>query len=104
MELMLRPWHVSERSMRPDHRMVAHTGFLTTARKCTPRPGVVWDRNITDDGKESRKASWQTGRGKDKRRVKRQLLYSFVYLAWTAILLFGVIWFAALHLCTSAVF
>ncbi len=39
-ELMLRPWHVSERSMRPDHRMVAHTGFLTTARKCTPRPGV----------------------------------------------------------------
>lgn len=39
-ELMLRPWHVSERSMRPDHRMVAHTGFITTARKCTPRPGV----------------------------------------------------------------
>ena len=36
-ELMLRPWHVSERSMRPDHRMVAHTGFLTTARKCAPR-------------------------------------------------------------------
>ena len=39
-ELMLRPWHVSERSMRPDHRMVAHTGFLTTARKCERRPGA----------------------------------------------------------------
>ena len=39
-ELMLRPWHVSERSMRPDHRMVAHTGFITTARKCEPRPGT----------------------------------------------------------------
>ena len=24
-ELMLRSWHVSEKSMRPDHRMVAHT-------------------------------------------------------------------------------
>ena len=39
-ELMLRSWHVSERSMRPDHRMVAHTGFITTARKCEPRPGA----------------------------------------------------------------
>ena len=39
-ELMLRPWHVSERSMRPDHRMVAHTGFITTARRCSPRPGT----------------------------------------------------------------
>jgi len=37
-ELMLRPWHVSERSMRPVHRMVAHTGFITTARLCVPRP------------------------------------------------------------------
>ena len=37
-ELMLRPWHVSERSVRPVHRMVAHTGFITTARLCTPRP------------------------------------------------------------------
>ena len=40
-ELMLRPWHVSEKSMRPDHRMVAHTGFITTARKCSPRPGAL---------------------------------------------------------------
>ncbi len=33
-ELMLRPWHVAERSVRPSHRMVAHTGFITTARLC----------------------------------------------------------------------
>jgi tRNA (adenine57-N1/adenine58-N1)-methyltransferase len=32
-ELMLRPWHVTSRSVRPGHRMVAHTGFITTARK-----------------------------------------------------------------------
>lgn len=30
-ELMQRFWHVAERSVRPDHRMVAHTGFFTTA-------------------------------------------------------------------------
>jgi tRNA (adenine57-N1/adenine58-N1)-methyltransferase len=33
-ELLQRHWHVAERSVRPDHRMVAHTGFLTTAWRC----------------------------------------------------------------------
>jgi tRNA (adenine57-N1/adenine58-N1)-methyltransferase catalytic subunit len=33
MEVMLRTWHVTDRSVRPDHRMVAHTGFLTIGRK-----------------------------------------------------------------------
>lgn len=37
-ELMRRTWHVEERSVRPDHRMVAHTGFLTSARRLV-RPG-----------------------------------------------------------------
>ena len=31
-ELLRRTWHVEDRSVRPDHRMVAHTGFITTAR------------------------------------------------------------------------
>jgi tRNA (adenine57-N1/adenine58-N1)-methyltransferase len=31
-EVLRRTWHVEARSVRPDHRMVAHTGFLTTAR------------------------------------------------------------------------
>lgn len=32
-EVLHRTWHVTERSVRPDHRMVAHTGFLTWARR-----------------------------------------------------------------------
>jgi tRNA (adenine57-N1/adenine58-N1)-methyltransferase len=32
-EALVRPWHVEGRSVRPEHRMVAHTGFITTARK-----------------------------------------------------------------------
>ena len=32
LEVLHRTWHVEERSVRPDHRMVGHTGFLTTAR------------------------------------------------------------------------
>ena len=36
-ETLLRPWHGTERSVRPAHRMVAHSGFLTTAVRCLPR-------------------------------------------------------------------
>jgi tRNA (adenine57-N1/adenine58-N1)-methyltransferase len=32
-EVLLRSWHVGPRSVRPDHRMVAHTGFVTVARR-----------------------------------------------------------------------
>ena len=31
-EVLVRTWHVEGASVRPDHRMVAHTGFVTTAR------------------------------------------------------------------------
>jgi tRNA (adenine57-N1/adenine58-N1)-methyltransferase catalytic subunit len=31
-EVLNRSWHVEGQSVRPDHRMVAHTGFLTQAR------------------------------------------------------------------------
>ena len=32
LEVLHRTWHSEGESVRPDHRMVAHTGFLTTAR------------------------------------------------------------------------
>ena len=32
-ETIRRSWHVTDRSVRPDHRMVGHTGFLTIARR-----------------------------------------------------------------------
>jgi tRNA (adenine57-N1/adenine58-N1)-methyltransferase catalytic subunit len=32
-EVLQRSWHIEGRSVRPDHRMVAHTGFLTIARR-----------------------------------------------------------------------
>jgi tRNA (adenine57-N1/adenine58-N1)-methyltransferase len=31
-EVLNRGWHIEGQSVRPDHRMVAHTGFLTHAR------------------------------------------------------------------------
>ncbi|MCY3692214.1 MAG: tRNA (adenine-N1)-methyltransferase [Chloroflexota bacterium] len=35
-ETMLRGWNVTRRSVRPAHRMVAHSGFITTAVRCVP--------------------------------------------------------------------
>ena len=32
-EVLNRTWHVEGQAVRPDHRMVAHTGFLTSARR-----------------------------------------------------------------------
>jgi tRNA (adenine57-N1/adenine58-N1)-methyltransferase catalytic subunit len=38
-ETIVRGWHVEGLAVRPDHRMVGHTGFLLTARRLAP--GVV---------------------------------------------------------------
>ncbi|HEV8309049.1 MAG TPA: tRNA (adenine-N1)-methyltransferase [Methylomirabilota bacterium] len=38
-ETLLRPWHIAGLSVRPAHRMVAHTGFITLARRVLPRAG-----------------------------------------------------------------
>jgi tRNA (adenine57-N1/adenine58-N1)-methyltransferase catalytic subunit len=36
LEVLHRTWHIEDRSVRPDHRMVGHTGFLTSARLLCP--------------------------------------------------------------------
>jgi tRNA (adenine57-N1/adenine58-N1)-methyltransferase len=36
-EVLNRTWHVEGAAVRPDHRMVAHTGFLTRARLPAPK-------------------------------------------------------------------
>lgn len=37
-EVLQRSWHVEGQSARPDHRMVGHTGFLTSARLLSVAP------------------------------------------------------------------
>ena len=40
-EILRRTWHIDGRSVRPDHRMVAHTGFLTSARRLAGTPATI---------------------------------------------------------------
>ena len=57
-ETLLRTWSVQGRSVRPDHRMVAHSGFLTVARKVEPGfwPGAkTAPSDAEDDRQDDRK-------------------------------------------------
>jgi tRNA (adenine57-N1/adenine58-N1)-methyltransferase len=56
-ESLVRSWTVANRSVRPDHRMVGHTGFLTTARLAQPKPGKPDD----DYSGESPDSSGESG-------------------------------------------
>ncbi len=38
LEVLNRGWHIEGQAVRPDHRMVAHTAFLTRARLLAPSP------------------------------------------------------------------
>jgi tRNA (adenine57-N1/adenine58-N1)-methyltransferase len=48
-EVIRRTWHVEARSVRPDHRMVGHTGFLTTARRIEPDSEIRFKAAAADD-------------------------------------------------------
>ena len=39
-EMMIREWSIDGRSVRPSHRMIGHTGFITVARKREPAGDV----------------------------------------------------------------
>ena len=83
-ETMIRGWHVEGLAVRPDHRMVAHTGFLISARRLAPNtvlpqqkrkakpeysdedveawtPGALGQRQASD--KRARKAARQAETG-----------------------------------------
>ncbi len=40
-ETLMRPWNIEGQSVRPFHRMVAHTGFITLARRVVPAEGAA---------------------------------------------------------------
>ena len=48
-ETLLRPWNIEGQSVRPFHRMVAHTGFITVARRVVPEEGAPPPRLPAED-------------------------------------------------------
>lgn len=57
-ETLLRPWNIQGRSVRPEHRMVAHSGFITVARKVE---GGFWERRTPPDLTEQESGEAEAG-------------------------------------------
>jgi tRNA (adenine57-N1/adenine58-N1)-methyltransferase catalytic subunit len=57
-EVLQRSWHIDARSVRPDHRMVAHTGFLTTARRLAALADPSHGQGQANSGSNTRWAAW----------------------------------------------
>lgn len=53
LETLTRFWHVRDRSLRPTHRMVAHTGFLIFARRLASRSAPRRPQPSLAEGSES---------------------------------------------------
>ena len=78
-ETLVRGWHVEGLAVRPDHRMVAHTGFLLTARRLAP--GAVAPRPKRRESKseygEEDVEAWTPGalgaHEKTPRRLRKDL-------------------------------
>ena len=75
-ETMVRSWHVDGLAVRPDHRMVAHTGFLVTARRLAdgaiaPRTSRRAPKTFSDEDVEL----WTPGaigeREKSPKRIRK---------------------------------
>jgi tRNA (adenine57-N1/adenine58-N1)-methyltransferase len=48
METLVRFWHLDERSVRPEHRMVGHTGFIVVARRRSGHETAPASRYVPD--------------------------------------------------------
>ncbi|GAA4926243.1 tRNA (adenine-N1)-methyltransferase [Nesterenkonia rhizosphaerae] len=59
-ETMLRTWHLDGLAVRPDHRMVAHTGFLLATRRLAGdhRPLQLKKREKVSEPSAEDKAAW----------------------------------------------
>ena len=91
-ETMIRGWHVEGLAVRPDHRMIGHTGFLITARRLAPNtilpelkrrpsktdfhdadveawtPGALGERNVSSKSLRKRVRAAGTGAALSKAR------------------------------------
>lgn len=52
-ETLLRTWNIKGRSVRPDHRMVAHSGFITVARKVEKNIWQTEESNAIESASQS---------------------------------------------------
>lgn len=89
-ETLVRGWHVEGLAVRPDHRMIGHTGFLVTARRLAPG-AVLPDRKrraSKSDYDDADVELWTPGslgeRGRSDKRLRRVVRDARALAAGTA--------------------
>ena len=68
-ESLVRDWHVDGLAVRPDHRMIAHTAFLVSARKLAPGVTAPPRRRKPSKGAEAYAARRQALRDAEARQT-----------------------------------
>lgn len=63
MESLLRFWHVQNRSIRPEHRMVAHTGFIIVAQRVEEAPRIEVQERDEEGAEEGDDSEVADGEG-----------------------------------------
>ncbi|MGO3083635.1 tRNA (adenine-N1)-methyltransferase [Ancrocorticia populi] len=80
-ETLVRTWHLDGLSVRPDHRMVAHTGFLVVARRLSPQSDPLVLSRRPAKAAHSEPLAWEEEIGeraispKKLRRVRRDVAH-----------------------------
>jgi tRNA (adenine57-N1/adenine58-N1)-methyltransferase catalytic subunit len=74
-ETLIRTWHLQGLAVRPEHRMIGHTGFLITARKLAPNTVLPQLKNKVKDVNFSEEdlRAW-TPEGLGERKVSEKKL------------------------------
>ncbi len=80
-ESMLRGWHVEGLAVRPEHRMIGHTGFLVTARRLAR--GVTAPPRRRRPAKGAHASTEPTGEDSDNLRITEDLS-SAHHEGWTS--------------------
>lgn len=57
-ESMIRDWHLQGLAVRPEHRMIGHTGFLVTARRLAPGAELPQFKKVKGDFNDEDLAVW----------------------------------------------
>ncbi len=57
-ESMVRDWHLQGLAVRPEHRMIGHTGFLVTARRLAPGAQLPQFKKVKGDFSDEDLSVW----------------------------------------------
>jgi tRNA (adenine57-N1/adenine58-N1)-methyltransferase len=57
-ESMVRDWHLQGLAVRPEHRMIGHTGFLVTARRLAPGAELPQFKKVKGDFSDEDLSVW----------------------------------------------